>query len=417
MATPGAATEPQVFDLRLPPLALEAGGRVDPHLVRGWWWGPASDLPALTARSRVVPPETARRQAYRVVRRTIAEAEDAPLSAAATSAPGFDETIPTIVAVHALTGDMRAGGPGGWWEPVIGPGKALDPARCRVLCFNNLGSCYGTSGPADQCFPHPSDARSVPSTVTTWDQARSIIAALDQLGIQRVALATGGSVGGMIALALAVLAPDRFERIAPIASAEAAGPWIIGWNHIAQEILLLDPAYPDAPARGLEIARQLAMLTYRAEPGLDLRQGRAMAGTESWQALAPYKMETYLEHQGVKLRERFNALAYLTQLGAMNHHDLARTPPGESAEPWGVPRIRASTLAVAIDTDLLYFPVQMTRLSARLRERGTVAVDRTLTSPHGHDAFLIEWDQVSALLEQALALPAFSGDDAPPRSP
>jgi homoserine O-acetyltransferase len=407
-----ALTPSRVFDMTLPAMPLEGGGVVEPLRLRGWWWGPASDMPALAARTRLLNQNRIGRESLQIVRRGRGEEGPSPVH----SGPPLDPTIPTVLVVHALTGDMRSGGSGGWWEPAVGPGRALDPTRVRLVCFNNLGSCYGTSGPADADFPTQVDRR-LPAVVTPWDQARAILHGLDALGIGRVHLATGGSLGGMIVLCLAALAPERFERIAPIATCEASSAWIIGWNHVARQALLADPGYPEDPRRGLEIARELAMLTYRAEPGLHLRQGRRLASADQrWNPLVAYKVETYLEHQGRKLRERFDARAYVVQLGAMDHHDLARPPtvhlrPGEpepEGDPslsWGVRRIRAQTLAVRIDTDALFLPEQSLRLTEHLRAAGRVALDAAITSRHGHDAFLIEWDQLAPLLTRALALP------------
>jgi homoserine O-acetyltransferase len=393
------SSEPQVFDLRLPELRLEAGAKVDPLVLRGWWWGPDADLPRLRA-LKLTPAPLAGRYTYEVVQRSRAE-----LAAVPATEVALDPAIPTILAIHALTGDMRVGGAGGWWEPMVGVGRAFDPRKARLLCFNNLGSCYGTSGPADEGFPLR-DAR-LPAPISPWDQARAILTALDALGIRKVALATGGSLGGMIALCLAALDPGRFERIAPIAACGAASAWIIGWNHIGRSAILMDPGFPEHAERGLELARQVAMLTYRAEAGLDERHGRGMAEVPGWQPPALYKVETYLEHQGKKLRSRFHPLAYLAQLDAMDHHDLGREPGSKSSGgTWGQDRLRASTLAVDIATDQLYFPEQMRRLAAELKQRGTVVENFTIQSPHGHDAFLIEWDQVAKLLGRALALPA-----------
>jgi homoserine O-acetyltransferase len=385
-----------------------------------------------------------------------------------------------VLVVHALTGDMRAGGPAGWWSPVVGPGKPLDPRRYRVLCFNNLGSCYGSSGPADADFPrraddrrfptprvtgkgaHPLPERELPATITTWDQARSLLLALDALGIQRVHLATGGSVAGMIVLCLAALDPGRFERIAPIAAAEAATPWIQGFSHVARQAILLDPGFPQTAERGLELARQLAHLSYRAEAGLMQRQGRRLAPDEAleaheaaagegapearggppaappWSSRTPYRVQTYLEHQGAKLRRRFHPLCYLAQTDAMDHHDLARPPGPGTPEPaeswpaeaprrarprggpfrgwrtvatpdpddsWGLARLQARVLAISIDSDQLFFPEHMLWLTERLRVLGVDARHRQLRSAHGHDAFLIEWAPLSRLLTEALALP------------
>jgi homoserine O-acetyltransferase len=409
------APTPRLFDLSLPALTLEAGAHLPFHLVRGWWWGPEEDLPWLHSRSRVLTDTEARASALRVVRRTVAEQHEAAEHTRFRGTARPPPQVPTVLLVHALTGDMRAGGEGGWWEPLIGPGRPLAPSRTRLLCFNNLGSCYGTTGPADEGFPGrlddmrfgppppvakgdlKQDEHRLPATVTPWDQARSILHALDALGVDDVELVVGGSLGGMIVLCLAALAPERFARMAPIATAESASAWVVGFNHVARQALLLDPGFPEAPHRGLELARQLAMLTYRAEPALETHQPRP----DVWSSRALYPVQSYLEHQGRKLEARFDARSYLALLGAMDHHDLARFPSGG-----GLAHIRASALCVGIDQDQLFLPHHMKLLTYHLREHGLHAEHATLSSEYGHDGFLVEWDDMARLLTRALALPA-----------
>jgi homoserine O-acetyltransferase len=344
----------RVFELTLPPLVLEHGGVVAAHRVRGWWAGP--EVPGLPD-VEVVP--------WAVVHDT-----------AARPAPsrGQLSSRPVVLVIHALTGDMRAGGEGGWWAPVIGPGQPLDPTTHHVLCFSLLGGCYGTSGPVDPRFP-------AEAVVTTRDQARSLGLALDALGVERLALVTGGSLGGMVALALAADQPARVERLAPIGAAQASSAWVLGLNHVQRQIIEAH----GGSARGLELARQLAMLTYRAEAGLERTQGRGRDAQGSW------RIGTYLEHQGAKLRGRFDVRAYLTLLGAMDHHALRDEEVG---------RISAATLAIGIDSDQLFFPEHM-RALARVLPQAEYA---ELSSVHGHDAFLIEWDQLRACLRRAMAL-------------
>ncbi|WP_426754371.1 alpha/beta fold hydrolase [Myxococcus sp. Y35] len=430
MPTASLTPTPRLFDVSLPDLTLEAGARVTQHLVRGWWWGPEDDLPWLHARARVLSDDEAQASALRAVRRTVAEqaAQHSRATEVRRRGPAR-ASVPTVLLVHALTGDMRAGGKGGWWEPLIGPRRVLDPSRMRLLCFNNLGSCYGTTGPADEGFPRRTDdarfgpplpvakgdlrqdEHRLPATLTPWDQARSILLALDALDVDEVALVTGGSLGGMVVLCLAALAPERFIRMAPMATTESASAWVVGLNHVARQALLMDPGFPESPRRGLELARQLAMLTYRAEPGLEALQGRPA----EWSSRALHPMHSYLEYQGQKLEARFDARAYLAQLGAMDHHDLSRFPGG------GLARIRASALCVGIDTDQLFFPSHMAALARRLRERGVHAEHATLTSLHGHDGFLLEWDAMATLLSRALSLPtakeAQRWTEAPARAP
>jgi homoserine O-acetyltransferase len=341
---------PSGFVLELPPLRLESGGLLTGHRVRGTALGPVE--------------------------------------------------APVVLLVHALTGDARAAGADGWWGPLIGPGRPLDPSRHRLLCFNNLGSCYGSSGPTQAGFPE--------GPLTTWDQARSLLLALDALGVAEVALVAGGSLGGMIALCLAALAPERFARLLCLAAAESSSSWVAGFNHLQREAIRLA-----GPERGLGLARQIAMLSYRAEEGLDEQQLRPPGAPLE----EPQRVRSYLGHQGDKLCARFDARSYLALLDAMDQHDLARPPPAPSPAErwrhgpgergaWGVARIRASALLVGIDSDQLFFPAQLRRLAYRLRCRGVAAELALLRSPHGHDAFLLEWEQLAALVRRALALPA-----------
>lgn len=336
----------QSFILALPDLKLVRGGRVRRHRAAGWWWSRPGDLPAAPARD-----------------------------------------VPTVLLVHALTGSAQAAGAGGWWSAMIGPNKPLDPGKYRILCFNNLGSFYGSSAPGMSGFPKGKNV-----ALTSIDLARAILLALDALSIKRVHLAAGGSLGGMVVLALAALAPDRFERILPVASSIVASPWVVGWNHVARSILKLDPGYPHLAARGLEVARQLAMLTYRAEPGLMDRHGR------DGRLIA-----NYLEHHGRKLHGRFTAPCYESQLDAMDHHDLTRPLPGERRA--AVTRIRAAAMVVDVDTDQLFTPAQSDEIARLLRANRCRVERATLCSPHGHDAFLIEFAQLSPLVEKALGLP------------
>lgn len=373
------------FDLALWPLTLACGHRLDTHHVRGWFDGPSE--------SRFAPgPDLAWLP------------EDAASGAAASSSltPGPKRPIddrPSILLVHALTADAQAGGPGGWWAPLIGPGRALDPTRYRLICFNNLGSCYGSSGSADPEFPI--------REISAWDQARSLWMALDQLGVGKLELVVGGSLGAMISLALAALAPDRVRRLMPIAASKASSAWVLGFNHVQRQVLELFEGRPHDD-RPLQLARQLALLSYRAPAGLEARQGRQVADPPF-----RYRVESYLEHQGHKLDQRFDRRAYLAMMQAMDSFDLGVAPgtPGaheswqQPSEP-GVLAIHCPTLAVGIDSDQLFPPGEMAQLIAPLKQRGQTAEYAEITSLHGHDAFLIEWEQLEALLQRALRLEA-----------
>jgi len=278
-------------------------------------------------------------------------------------------SVSTVLVVHALTGSEDAAGD--WWAPLIGPGAALDTDVMEVVCFNLLGSCYGTTGPRDLAdFP----------SLTPRDMARAQWAALDALGIDRLSLVTGGSLGGMVALEVALERPGAVERVMPIAAPAEIGNLAAGWNHIQRELIGLDRD------RGLELARQLAMTTYRSEVDFDTRQG----------------IGSYLEHQGVKLRERFHAGSYLALVAAMDAHDIGRDRGGIVPALAKLTSAGAELTGVAITGDILYGSRQVQALVDAARAAGIDATYREISSDKGHDAFLVEWDQLSAILSEAL---------------
>ena len=279
-------------------------------------------------------------------------------------------TSSAVLVVHALTGSADAAGD--WWEPLIGPRKALDTDERQVICLNLLGSCYGTTGPREVAnFP----------PITPRDMARAQWAALDALGVERLELVVGGSLGGMVALEVALERPEAVDAVMPIAAPAVIGNLAAGWNHIQLQLLDLDRD------RGLELARQLAMTTYRSEVDFDTRDG----------------VGSYLEHQGIKLRQRFDAGSYAALAGAMNAHDIGRERGGLV----GALRLLAdgdvAVTGVGIEGDILYGPRQVHALVDAARSAGADASYREIHSDKGHDAFLVEWDQVTEFLREALS--------------
>ena len=275
-----------------------------------------------------------------------------------------------ILVVHALTGSADAAGD--WWEPLIGPGKALDTDERQVICLNLLGSCYGTTGPRDVTdFP----------PITPRDMARAQWAALDALGAERLELVLGGSLGGMVALEVALERPGSVDAVMPIAAPARIGNLAAAWNHIQLQMLAL---HHD---RGLELARQLAMTTYRSEVDFDTREG----------------IGSYLEHQGIKLRQRFDAGSYGALAEAMNAHDIGRARNGIVAALGSLARAGVGVTAIGIEGDILYGPRQVRGLVEAARSAGVDARYREIQSDKGHDAFLVEWDQLADLLREAIA--------------
>jgi len=295
-----------------------------------------------------------------------------------------------VVVCHALTGSADVDR---WWPALLGVGRALDPELDFVVCANSLGSCYGTTGPASR---RPGGAGSTwgadfPS-VSLRDQVRLQGLLLDRLGVRRIRLVVGGSLGGMQALEWALLDPERVAAVASFSAAARHSAWAIAWSELGRRAIAADPRfragrYPadDPPRTGLELARAAAMVSYRSHPSFEGRFGRARRED------GRYQVASYLEHQGVKLAGRFDANAYLALLEAMDGHDLARGRGDLAAVLGG---LHQPVLVLSATTDLLYPPGEQEEL-ARLLPRGEL---RALDTPFGHDAFLAEGERVGRVL-------------------
>ncbi len=296
---------------------------------------------------------------------------------------------PQILVIHALTGSADAAGD--WWEPLIGAGRALDTDRFGVLSANLLGGRYGTTGPtsADPRTGRPYGP-AFPA-ISTRDQARVQWRLLDALGIERVELVVGGSLGGMVALEVALERPAAIGTVMPIAAPAATGAMAVAWNHL--QVQLIDRLGLD----GLALARALAMTTYRSEADFDERFGRDTEpdGRPS--------IVSYLDHQGRKLIDRFDPATYRVLAGAMDRHDVSvgRGGLADALAPLAASGTRL--IGVGIEDDILYGPRQVRGLVDEARAAGVDADYREIRSSKGHDAFLVEWDQLSRLLRAALA--------------
>lgn len=302
--------------------------------------------------------------------------------------PGPDEA-PQVVVVHALTGSADAAGD--WWAPLIGPGRALDTDRMGVLCANLLGGRYGTTGPTSR---DPATGRPYGAMfprVTPRDQAAAQWRLLDALGIDDLALVTGGSLGGMVALEIALERPAAVHHVLPIAAPAATGPLAVAWNHIQLSVI---EQLGDA---GLSLARQLAMTTYRAEADFDERFGRSREPDDR------PAIVSYLEYQGSKLLDRFDAQTYRVLVQSMDDHDVGRERGGIVAALTSLAAAGTRLTGLGIGGDLLYGPAQVHALVDAATAAGVPGAGyRELSSTKGHDAFLVEWAQISEVLADVL---------------
>ncbi len=294
-----------------------------------------------------------------------------------------------VLVCHALTGSADADR---WWGGLFGPGRALDPARDFIVCANVLGGCYGTTGPASPRPGSPAPWGPEFPEVTVRDMVRLQVRLLDALGVRRLRLAIGGSLGGMQVLELAALFPGRVEAVAAIATCGRHSAWCIGLSEAQRAAIAADPrwregryAADDPPVAGLAAARMVAMCTYRSRDSFAERFGRAAAPAGG------FAVEGYLRRQGVRLVERFDANSYVALTRAMDAHDLGR---GRGGYERALAAIDVPALVVAITSDVLYPPAEQAEL-ARLMPAAELA---WLPSPHGHDAFLIEIEALDALV-------------------
>lgn len=317
-----------------------------------------------------------------------------------------------ILVLHAWTGDSHAAGRAGrghatpgWWDDVIGPGKHIDTDEWFVVCPNVLGGCQGSTGPAS---PHPDDGAPYGSrfpVVTIRDMVRAQAQLMPHLGITEWASVMGGSMGGMQVLEWATTYPKRVRSIVPIASCMQASAQQIAWGVIGRRSIRLDPRWRggdyydaepgDGPADGLAVARQVAQVTFRSDNAFTERFGRDLTDRarlgDTFGLWQEFEVERYLQYHGDKLVRRFDANSYLIIGKAMDLHDIAR---GRGSVERAMERINVPNLTIGINSDILYPPYQQEHLSRLLSRDGMFSEYVEIDSIHGHDAFLIHFDEI-----------------------
>ncbi|WP_062203838.1 homoserine O-acetyltransferase MetX [Demequina salsinemoris] len=323
-----------------------------------------------------------------------------------------------VYVAHAFTGDSHVSGAagdghltGGWWNGLVGPGKAIDTDRYFVVSANVVGGCQGTTGPA---HPHPVDERPWGSRfpwITLRDQVHAEARLADHLGIDAWALVIGPSMGGMRAIEWAATFPERVRAIGAIGTTAASTAEQIAWNAAQTAAIRLDPAFRGGdyygaaegagPYLGLGVARAIAHTTYRSEAELQERFGNRAQVGDPLRHDGMFAVESYLDHHADKLARRFDANSYLRMIHAVNTHDVGRDRGGLEA---ALAAYEGEALVVAIDSDRLYPLSNSERLAAALPGEVEVTV---LHSDIGHDGFLIDStglnDAVASLLDRVAA--------------
>ncbi len=311
-----------------------------------------------------------------------------------------------ILILHAFSGDAHAGGEDGWWAKMIGPGLAFDTDRYFVICSNVLGGCRGTTGPGSinpetgcpwaMTFP----------VITIGDMVRLQKMLIDELGIARLLAVSGGSMGGMQALEWAVTYPDRVAAAVPIATTARHSAQQIAFNEVGRQAIMAHPDWNSGnynggkgPARGLSVARMIGHITYLSDESMRQKFGRRLRRPDQ------FEVESYLQYQGNKFVDRFDANSYVYITRAMDSFDL--TERGTLASLFE--RIRTRFLVISFASDWLYPSYQSLEIVSALRSRNCDVAYCNLASHYGHDTFLVEVHELTELVRGFLAS-TFQGD-------
>ncbi len=345
-----------------------------------------------------------------------------------------------ILVCHALSGDAHAAGVSrtppeegtrdgfgaqardgsaakglGWWDGMIGPGKAFDTDRFFVVSTNLLGGCRGTTGPSslDPATGEPYGAGF--PVITVADMVRTEHAFLEELGIHRLAAIAGGSLGGMQALEWAILFPDQVDAVVAIASTHALHPQGLAWNAIAREAIMRDPAWQGghyygtgrAPNAGMGVARMIGHITYLSAEALSDKFGRRLQSADDirYTITEPeFEIESYLDHQAEAFVKRFDANTYLYTSRALTYFDLARQY-GAGSLARALEGVSARTLLIAFSSDWLYPPGASRDIESALLALGKPVECHVIEAPYGHDCFLLEEAQQTPYIRRFLGDP------------
>ena len=324
-----------------------------------------------------------------------------------TLSPDADNAI---LIEHALSGDAHVAGyysesdeKPGWWDTMVGPGKTFDTNKYFIVCSNVIGGCSGSTGPGSMN----------PATGTRYGMDFPFVTnaqkkLMDHLGIRKWLCVAGGSMGGMQVLRWALLYPDCMESIIPIATTSRISAQSIAFNWVGREAIMSDPEwngghYTDQPDRGLAIARMLAHITYLSEESMRRKFGRKLQSAKdySFDFDKDFSVESYLEHQGMRFVDRFDANAYLYITRAIDYFDVADKSNGDLAK--GLLPIQCKTLVVSFSSDWLFPPEQSREMVRGMLKNGLDVTYCNIKSSYGHDAFLLEDDTLGRLISNFLA--------------
>ena len=320
-----------------------------------------------------------------------------------------------ILICHALTGDAHAAGwhmgdkKSGWWEIVIGPGKALDSEKYFIICSNVLGGCKGTTGPSSI---NPKTGKQYGldfPVVTISDMVKVQKKLVDSFGIKQLTAVIGGSMGGMQVLEWMVRYPEMMKKAIPIATTASSSPQQIAFNDVGRQAIFADPDWNKGnyyetgkvPVNGLSLARMIAHITYLSDESMDIKFGRGLQDKDeiSYDFSVDFQVESYLKHQGESFVKRFDANSYLYITKAVDLFDLSV----KNSLVDGLKDVQAKVEVISVDSDWLYPTEQSTELVTALNANNVETTFSEIKSNYGHDAFLLEQGQLNFILSKFLA--------------
>ena len=328
-----------------------------------------------------------------------------------------EEKSNVVVVCHALTGSHHAAGvyenenKAGWWDGLIGSGKAIDTDKYFVICSNVIGSCFGSTGPMSLQHPHQNYYRYKFPVVTIKDMVKAQRILFDRLDIHRVHAIVGGSMGGMQALQFAIHYPNFADKIIALAATYATQPWAIAFNKVAQESILKDPDFKqgyydpeiisEQGLNGMAVGRMAGHISFLSHESMAEKFGREYKRTDGlYELFGKFQVESYLEYNGHNFTKWFDPLAYLYITKAINIFDLGR---GFDSLADAMRKIQARLHLISFKDDILFKNTEMKKISdilTRIGNKDHSYID--IDSDYGHDAFLVEIDKFDSYIREAL---------------
>ncbi len=321
-----------------------------------------------------------------------------------------------ILICHALSGSAHAAGiyegdrKAGWWDGLIGDGKAIDTTKYFVISTNVIGSCFGSTGPMSSNYPSDKPYRLKFPVITIKDMIKAQKQLLSNLGIYHLKAIVGGSMGGMQALQFGVDYPNFSDKIIALATTYATQPWTIAFNKVAIEAIRRDPRFKNGNYEkddfkedgldGLAIGRVAGHISYLSPDSMNSKFGRNYVNNDGlFELFGRYEVERYMEYNTDNFSKLFDPMSYLYIVKAINTFNLSR---GYDSLYEAILRIKADTILISFKSDYLFFPKEMRHIYKMMRRNSQKVEYHEVDSDYGHDAFLVEIDKFSYIIKKAL---------------